>query len=98
MHPGEEPQFTAGRRIAPPRRGLRTERALLGADGAVTMDIVELGEVEVLIETDLALLCLVRGKEVWIPREQIRDRDGWHAGHRGTLVIPRWLALYKGLV
>ena len=60
--------------------------------------MVELGEVEVLIETDLALLCLVSGKEVWIPREQIQSRDHWHAGHRGKLVVPRWLALYKGLV
>ena len=60
--------------------------------------MVELGEVEVLIETDLALLCLIQGKEVWIPREQIQDRESWCTGHRGKLVVPRWLALYKGLV
>ncbi len=54
--------------------------------------------VEVVIETEVALLCVVRGKEVWVPREHVVNPEMWRAGERGTLVVPRWLAVRKGLL
>jgi hypothetical protein len=52
--------------------------------------------VEVLREGALALLCRIRGKEVWIPRARaVRTPQ---AGETGALVIPRSLAREKGLI
>ena len=49
-------------------------------------------------ETGQAILCVVRGRELWIPQSQITDdSEVWRAGHKGRLVITRWLAEQKGL-
>ncbi len=48
--------------------------------------------------TDKALLVVVEGEEVWIPKGQIHDdSEVYDEGHEGTLVIPLWLAEAKGL-
>jgi hypothetical protein len=53
----------------------------------------------VTVETDKAILCLVGTKEVWIPKSQIDNSSEVQGeGDDGTLVIPEWLAIEKGLV
>ena len=45
------------------------------------------------------LLCMIEGKEVWIPKSQISDdSEVFKKGDAGTLVIPEWLAIEKKLV
>jgi hypothetical protein len=53
-------------------------------------------DVEVVREGALALLCRIRGKDVWIPRTRAVRTP--HAGESGSLVIPRSLAREKGLI
>ena len=57
-------------------------------------------EVEVIRETDKALLVSVEGEEIWIPISQIDDDSEVYNMETGpgTLIIPMWLALEKGLV
>lgn len=48
-----------------------------------------------------ALLVLIEGEEVWIPKSQIHDNsEVYNADDHatGVLVIPIWLAIEKGLV
>jgi hypothetical protein len=63
--------------------------------------MTELAQVEVeqvVRATGKALLVLVEGEEVWIPRSQIQeDSEVQDEGDSGTLVIPMWLAEEKGL-
>lgn len=55
-------------------------------------------DVEVLHETEQAILCVVDEEEVWIPKSQIHDDSEVHkAGTSGRLIIPEWLAAKKGL-
>jgi hypothetical protein len=55
---------------------------------------VEFKDVECILGSSMAVLCVIGNKQVWIPRteiwrgSQIRDR-----GERGKLVIPRRLAM-----
>jgi len=51
-------------------------------------------------ETPLAVRVHIPGFDpVWIPKSQILDAsEVYEDGHRGTLVIPEWLATEKGLV
>jgi hypothetical protein len=61
--------------------------------------LAEIEDVEAIRETDAALLCLIAGREVWIPKSQIHDdSEVWGEEQEGTLVIPEWLAKEKGLV
>lgn len=61
--------------------------------------LAKIDDVEAIGETALALLCLIDGKEVWIPQGQISDdSEVWKVGDKGTLVIPEWLAIAKELV
>ena len=58
-------------------------------------------DVGVVRRTDSALLCVIDGKEVWIPVSQIDDDsevfdDGENG--EGKLVITEWIAIQKGLV
>lgn len=59
------------------------------------------GEVEVIRETDRALLVDYEGEEVWIAKSMIHDDSeiwGKHdPGDRGRLALPYWLAKEKGL-
>lgn len=53
---------------------------------------------EVTAETDAAILCLIDGDEVWIPRSQIGgESDVNEEGDSGSLIIPKWLAEDKEL-
>lgn len=49
-------------------------------------------------ETDAALLCIINGEEVWIPKSQVSDDSEVYAeDHEGTLVISEWIANQRGL-
>lgn len=49
--------------------------------------------------TALALLCDFGDAKVWIPRSQIdEDSEVLETGHKGVMIIPRWLANEKGLI
>jgi hypothetical protein len=46
-----------------------------------------------------ALLCLIDGAEVWVPKSQIScTSEVYYAGGRGTLRVTRWWADKVGLV
>lgn len=49
--------------------------------------------VELIHETELAWLMLIEDQEVWLPKSQCEfDEDD------GTVLVPEWLAVEKGLV
>lgn len=59
---------------------------------------VRIDDVECTKETDKALLCVIDGKPVWLPKSQIDDESEVFAeGDTGTLVISEWIAGEKGL-
>lgn len=59
---------------------------------------VSIDDVECLKETDKALLCLIDGEEIWIPKSQIdEESEVYEEGQTGLLVITRWLAEQNGL-
>lgn len=57
------------------------------------------GDVHIRCDTGLAWLCRVNGREVPVP--PLHTLPGttvrWPTQRRGTLVIPRWLAINLGL-
>ena len=60
---------------------------------------VEIEDVEVIAATEKAILCLIDGKQHWIPQSQIQpDSEVWKRGDKGTLVISRWIAEQKELL
>lgn len=66
-------------------------------------ECVAIEDVEVVRETEKALLCafeLKNGRqELWIPKSQIHDdSEVYEEDTEGVLVIPEWLAIEKGLV
>lgn len=64
-----------------------------------SIETVEFVNVAVKRETDLALLCLIHGDEVWIPKSQIvAESDVQGAHDEGTLIVKRWIAEEKGLI
>lgn len=61
--------------------------------------VVEFEKVKVTKETDKALLCVIEGKEVWMPKSQIHeDSKVFKEGDEGTLTVSEWIATEKGLV
>lgn len=61
-------------------------------------DVIEIDDVEVVKDTDLTLICFIRGRRVMVPRLQIDPRSTVRrVGDRGTLVVPRWLAQDLGI-
>lgn len=44
-------------------------------------------------ETDLAVLVIVDGNEIWLPKSQIEDHDEDYV----DIVIPEWLVMENGL-
>jgi hypothetical protein len=60
-------------------------------------DTVTITDVEVIREGGLALLCRVRGKEIWIPHAQILNAGVQTVGQRGSIVVPKWFADDHGL-
>lgn len=78
-----------------PQRGYgRGVTLVCMGDPSVTFD-----DVEVLRDSGLALLCVIRGKHCWIPKAQLlagtRVRQ---PGDRGTIVVPEWFAADQGLI
>lgn len=57
------------------------------------MRMVEICTDGLLNETANAVLIIVDGNEVWIPKSQIEDADEDYE----TIIIPEWLAEDKGL-
>jgi hypothetical protein len=61
-------------------------------------DLVTIPDVEVTHTTDWAIRCRVAGREAWVPRNKIAGQGLRHSGDRGTLMIPRALAVDLGLI
>jgi hypothetical protein len=62
-------------------------------------ETVSIEDVKCIQETAAALLCVIDGDEVWIPKSQIHDdSEVYDEGSSGTLVITEWIAREKGLV
>ena len=61
--------------------------------------MVSLAGVEVVRESDAALLCRIEGHERWIPREKLlAGTTIARKGDTGTLIVPRQFAVEWGLV
>lgn len=59
----------------------------------------EFQNVKCIKETAAALLCVIDGKEVWIPQSQVDDAsEVYSVGDEGTLVITEWIATQKELI
>lgn len=66
---------------------------------AVRGPTAEFEGVKSIKSTDKALLCLIDGKEVWIPRSQIHeDSEVYEDDHEGKLVVSEWIAKEKELI
>ena len=62
-------------------------------------ETVELEDVSVEAETDLALLCNIDEKKHWIPKSVVNeDSEVSSEGDTGTIVLQRWFAEKEGLV
>ena len=60
---------------------------------------IEIEDVEVIADTEKAILCVIEGKQHWIPQSQVReDSEVWKKGDKGTLIISRWIAEQKDIV
>lgn len=53
---------------------------------------------EVVHATGLAILFLIDGDEVWIPRSQLEDPDAAESGGLGEVSMTEWIARQKGLL
>lgn len=60
-------------------------------------DLVAFQDVRVIRATAPTLLCLIRGRSVWLPRGHISGKL-WCAGDRGKLFIRRWVARDRYLI
>ena len=55
---------------------------------------VEIDDVTVEAETDLALLCIIDDKQVWIPKSVVsEDSEVSGEGDTGTIVVMRWFGV-----
>ena len=62
-------------------------------------ETVEIEDVTVTAETELALLCLIDDKQHWIPKSVVDEESEVSAeGDTGTIVLLRWFAEKAGLV
>jgi hypothetical protein len=54
---------------------------------------VRFDAVEVLRDSGLALLCVIKGRRVWVPKLQMLQGSRLaRPGDRGPLVVPDWFA------
>jgi hypothetical protein len=60
-------------------------------------DLVAFEDVRVIRATAPTLLCLIRGRSVWLPRGHISGKL-WCTGDRGKLFIRRWVARDRNLM
>jgi hypothetical protein len=59
----------------------------------------EVPNVHVRKDSKGALLCAIDDRLIWIPKSQVLDEsEVWGEGDEGTLVIPEWLAIERGIV
>ena len=59
---------------------------------------VRVADVEVIVDGGTALLCVIDGKQVWVPVLEMKyGSEVAKVGDRGKLVISRWLAEQVGL-
>lgn len=58
-------------------------------------DVVTIFALEIVLESDKAILVRAEGEEVWIPKSQIVARG--EDGHGVWIRVPEWLAHQKGL-
>ena len=66
---------------------------------SMSEETVELEDVSVEAETDLALLCNIDDKKHWIPKSVVHeDSEVSSEGDTGTIVLQRWFAEKEGLV
>lgn len=50
-------------------------------------------------ETDMALLCVIDGKEYWIPKSQIVEGSEVNSEEdEGVLLLTQWISEQKGLL
>jgi hypothetical protein len=62
-------------------------------------DTVEFNDSRIVKKTGMATLCVIDGKQIWIPDSQIcDDSEIWKEGDEGKLVISEFIALQKGLI
>lgn len=62
-------------------------------------ELVKIEVENVKAETEKGILCVVEGKEHWIPKSQVDDdSEVAGMGDSGVMLIPRWLAEDKGFV
>jgi len=58
-------------------------------------NVVEFEDVTCTQATDKAILCVIAGEDVWVPKSQVFDAD---KNSVGKLVLTRWFAEKRGLV
>ena len=61
-------------------------------------DVVKVANVQVIRDTDVALLCRIGGLVRFIPQNELRPGSIARAGDEGDLVITRRLAVELGLI
>ena len=67
--------------------------------GFMNEQTVELEDVTIEAETDLALLCNIGARKHWIPKSVVHeDSEVSSEGDTGTIVLIRWFAEKEGLV
>jgi hypothetical protein len=58
----------------------------------------EVDDVRIRSETQAALLVAVGKRLIWVPKSQVLEgSEVWAEGDEGTLVIPEWLAIERGI-
>ena len=78
---------------------LRNKPTFQGEFNPSNDELVEFEDVEVIAQTDKAILCRINGDEKWIPQSQVHDNSEiWNKGDEGTLVVTLWWAVKAGLV
>ena len=61
-------------------------------------DLVQVANVQVIRDTEVALLCRIAGVVRFIPQAELRSGSVTRAGDQGSLVISRRFALDLGLI
>ena len=60
-------------------------------------ETVTLGQVLCKVETEKAILCIIEGDEIWIPKSQVHDdSEVYKKGDEGKLVVTKWFATKQG--
>jgi len=67
--------------------------------GFMSEQTIEIEDVVIEVDTDLALLCNIDDKKHWIPKSVVHeDSEVSSEGDTGTIVLMRWFAEKEGLV